>query len=91
MALDLISQFILNESVYIERYLGMVIERSNDTSIGVRKRVVAILSTVLEQEGREDIIKILIRKWEDSSGSIRSSLVTSIKKIFLSQAVKFGA
>jgi hypothetical protein len=61
----------------------MVIERSNDTSIGVRKRVITILSHILEREGREDIIKILIRKWEDSSGSIRSNLINSIKKIFL--------
>jgi hypothetical protein len=61
----------------------MVIERSNDNSIGVRKRVITILSHILEREGREDIIKILIRKWEDSSGSIRSNLINSIKKIFL--------
>jgi hypothetical protein len=49
----------------------MVMERANDPSIGVRKKVISLLSKILEESGNVDIIRILISKWEDSNFSIR--------------------
>ena len=86
-----------NPKFQITKYIDMVIERAeNDTNLSVRKKVIQILSMILDQdfskkcefdELKQRIIKILISKWSDTTtslGQIRSSLVNSIQKILKS-------
>lgn len=69
--LDLIMNFVVKEAKYQEKYFPVIVMRADDASIGVRKKVIQILSLILEKSGRQDIIKILISKWEDSNASIK--------------------
>jgi len=68
-------------------YMGMVIDRAHsDTNLTVRKKVIQILSQVLNNTGtllplKQKIIKILISKWADATVSVKQSLVSSIQKI----------
>ena len=81
----------------------MVIERAeNDTNLSVRKKVIQILSLILDLDFskktefdalKQRIIKILISKWSDSRaslGQIRTSLVNSIQKIVKTNKPAFG-
>jgi len=88
-ALDIIHRNldqIVNEPILME-YMGMVIDRAHsDTNLTVRKKVIQILSQVLNNTGtllplKQKIIKILISKWADATVSVKQSLVSSIQKI----------
>jgi HEAT repeat associated with sister chromatid cohesion len=61
------------EQDFLERYLPIIIERAEDGSLAVRKRVVQILSHVLSNNTSDSgvsqgsIIKVLVRKWDDQN------------------------
>lgn len=73
-------------SPILKEYMEMVIERAHcDTNLTVRKKVIQILSQVLNTKNdstlmplKHNIIKILISKWTDATLSVRTSLVSSI-------------
>jgi hypothetical protein len=63
---DKLSHF---ERQFVIKYLPIIMERADDQSIGCRKKVVQILTYVLQNQAdgisQTDIIKILLRKWAD--------------------------
>lgn len=99
-ALDILSKNIENlvslpdSSSILLDYMNMVIERAQtDTNINVRKKIIQILSSILDIKDSQNqfdslknsIIQILISKWSDAAGQVRSSLVSSIQKIVKAQ------
>ena len=99
-ALDILSKNIENlvsmpdsGSILLD-YMNMVIERAQtDTNINVRKKIIQILSSILDIKDNQNqldslknsIIQILISKWNDASSQVRSSLISSIQKIVKTQ------
>jgi len=75
----------------LQFYIGMVMARANfDTNLSVRKKVIQILSLVLDSDIaandqwdrlKVEIIQTLILKWSDSSETVRQSLIQSIQKL----------
>ena len=99
-ALDILSKNIENlvsmpdSSSILLDYMNMVIERARtDTNINVRKKIIQILSSILDIKDNQNqfdslknsIIQILISKWNDASSQVRSSLISSIQKIVKAQ------
>lgn len=87
-ALDILLKNLDNfETDILHEFMAMVIDRAHcDTNLSVRKKVIQILSQVLNTDQhssllplKQQIIKILISKWADTSVSVRQSLVTSIR------------
>jgi hypothetical protein len=74
------------DSKYAEILLDSIVERADlEENMNVRKRVIQILSQVLNNKNspisKTKTIRILILKWKDASLGVRGSLVSSIQKI----------
>ncbi|CDW77530.1 heat repeat domain containing protein [Stylonychia lemnae] len=114
--LDLVSQYIQkfvvknqaqNEQVELEfqkkfvgTYLPIIIERADDSSICVRKKVVQILAYVLQQNKHKQsqmsidssqIIRVLIQKWEESNDQIKETISKAFRKLIKVQTNKKGS
>ena len=72
----------------MDTYLPIIIERAGDKSHIVRKKVIQTLSLIMERHSKEDVLKILLLKWQDSSAQVRDNIVRCLGKIFKNKAEK---
>ena len=76
------------QTSFVKKYLAVIVERADDTSLGVRKLVVKLLSHILQisstnqQYTQSDIIRILIKKWDDQNEQLRANMISTLKRIF---------
>ena len=71
---------------YIDTYLPIIVERAGDRSHMVRKKVIQTLSLIMEKHSKEEVLKILLLKWQDSSPQVRDNVVKCLGKIFQKKA-----